>query len=154
VKSSKRWLIIFGAAIGFLVIVAIVLVFTMSRQEGASLLSEDTPEGVVQRYILALQEKEYVTAYSYLSPPADEELTYEKWRESFGGYGEQNEARVTLGESAVTGNEATVEVTVDVFRAGGPFDNPVSTQRITFFLKQEGASWKIKSPTYVWWFFY
>jgi hypothetical protein len=154
VKSSKRWLIIFGAAIGLLVIVAIVLVFTMSRQEGAPLLSENTPEGVVQRYLLALQDKEYMTAYSYLSPPADEKLTYEKWRESFGWYGEQNEVRVTLEEPAVTGNEATVEVTVDVFRAGGPFDNPVSTQRITFFLKQEGASWKITSPTYVGWFFY
>ncbi len=153
-KSSKRWLIIFGAAIGLLVIVAIVLVFTMSQQEGTPSLSEDTPGGVVERYILALQDKEYMTAYSYLSPPADKELTYEKWRESFGRYGGQNEARIRLGESEITGSEATVEVIVDVFRADEPFDNPVSTHRINFFLKQEGNSWKIKSPTYVSWYFY
>lgn len=153
-KSSKRWLIIFGAAIGLLVIVAVALVLTMNQSDGTPSLPEDTPGGVVERYILALQAKDYTTAYSYLSPPAEEKLTYEKWRESFGGYGEENETRITLGETTTTGSEATVAVTVDIFRADEPFDNPVSTQHIYFLLKQEGVSWKITSPTYVWWFFY
>jgi len=154
VKPSSRWLLIFGAAIGVLVIVAIVLVFTMGRPGGAPLLPEDTPQGTVQRYFLALQAEDYVTAYSYLSPPPSAKLTYDDWVRSIYTPTEKSEWKVTLGKKAVSDSEATVDVVIDVFRPGGPFDNPVSTQRVTFFLKQEGTSWKITSPWDVWWLFY
>jgi hypothetical protein len=153
VKPSSRWLLIFGAAIGFLIIVAIVLVFTMAKPENTSLLPEDTPEGTVQRYLLAIEDKDYAIAYSYLSFPSDNKISYEKWKESFSWYREKNETKVTLGKSEVTGNEANVDVTVDVFRPSGPFDNPVYTHHTTFSLKKEGASWKITSPTYAGWFY-
>ena len=153
-KPSSRWLLIFGAAIGVLVIVAIVLVFTMGRPGGAPLLPEDTPQGTVQRYFLALQAEDYVTAYSYLSPPPSAKLTYDDWVRSIYTPTEKSEWKVTLGKKAVSDSEATVDVVIDVFRPGGPFDNPVSTQRVTFFLKQEGTSWKITSPWDVWWLFY
>src|SRR4030042_4368109 len=100
------------------------------------LLPEDTPEGIVQRYFLALQAKDYVTAYSYLSSPTREQNPYEMWRGYFISSEEKPEWKVTLGESAVTDNEATVEVTVDIFKPGGPFGNPVDTYNITFFLKK------------------
>ena len=153
-KSSSRWLLAFGAAIGVLVIVTIVLVLTMVRPGGAPLLPENTPEGTVQRYFLALQKEDYMTAYSYLIPPPSEKYPYQEWSRPFSSSGEKPEWKVTLGKSAVKGSEATVDVVVDVFRPGGPFDNPVSTQRVTFFLKQEGTSWKITSPWDVWWLFY
>jgi len=154
VKPSSRWLIIFGAAIGALAIVAIALVFTMGRPGGETLLPEDTPEGTVQRYFLALKAEDYVTAYSYLSPPASAKLTYDDWVRSIYTPTEKSEWKVTLGKSAVTGSEATVDVVIDVFRAGEPLENPVSTHHVTFFLKQEGTSWKITSPWDVWWLFY
>jgi hypothetical protein len=149
VKSSSRSLLIFGIAIGVLVIAAIVLVLTVAKPGETSLLPEDEPGGIVQRYFLALEDGKYQTAYSYLSPPADEELTYEKWRPSAISE-DKPEWQVMLGDSTVTGDEATVEVTVDVFYPGGPFDNPVYTHHITFFLHKEGTSWKITSPIYAW----
>ena len=152
-KSSSRGLLIFGVAIGVLVIVAIVLVLTVAKPGETSLLPEDAPGGTVQRYFLALEDGKYLTAYSYLSPPADEKLTYEKWHPSVSS-GEKPAWQVTLGEAVVEGDEATVDVEVKVFRPGDPFDNPVDTYHITFFLKQEGTSWKITSPTYLWWFLY
>jgi len=152
VKSSSRWLLIFGVTIGVLVIVAVVLVLTMPTPE-TRLLPEDTPEGIVQRYFLALQAEDYVTAYSYLSPPPTEKYPYEEWRGPFISSEEKPGFKVTLGKSAVRGNEANVEVTVDTFRPSGPFDNPVRTQHITFFLKKEGTSWKITSPWDVRWLF-
>jgi hypothetical protein len=153
VKSSHRWLLIFGVAIGVLVIVAIVLVVIMPAPE-ARLLSEDTPEGIVQRYFLALEAKDYVTAYSYLSPPPSEKYPYEEWSGPLTSPGEKPSFRVTLSKSAVKDNEATVDVTVDIFRPSGPFDNPVRTNYVTFFLKKEGTAWKITSPWDVWWLFY
>ena len=153
-KSSSRWLLAFGVAVGVLVIVAIVLVLTIGGAREGPLLPEDTPEGTVQRYLLALEAEDYLKAYSYLSPPASEKLPYEEWRGPFIGPGERPELRATLGKSAVTGNEATVDVVVDVFRPGGPFENPVHTHDISFFLKREGTSWRIASPADVWWLFY
>ncbi len=75
-KTSSRWLLIFGVTIGVLVIAAVVLVLTMPTPE-TRLLPEDTPEGIVQRYFLALEAEDYVTAYSYLSPPPSEKIPYE-----------------------------------------------------------------------------
>jgi len=153
VKSSSRWLLAFGVAVGVLVIAAVVLVLTMPAQE-VRLFPEDTPEGTVQRYLLALQAQDYLKAYSYLSPPPSEKIPYEDWREPAVFSEEKPELKVTLGKSAVTGNEATVDVVVDVFRPGGPFENPVHTHDISFFLKKEGTSWRIASPADVWWLFY
>lgn len=152
-KSSSRWLLAFGVAVGVLVIVAIVLVLTIPAQE-VQLFPEDTPEGTVQRYFLALQAEDYVTAYSYLIPPPNEKNPYEQWRSPLISSGEKPEWKVTLGKSAVKDSEATVDVVVDIFRPSGPFDNPVRTQHVTFFLKEEGTSWKISSPWDVWWLFY
>ena len=148
-KSSSRWLLAFGVTIGVLVIVALVLVLTMAGKGGAPLLPEDTPEGTVQRYLLALEAEDYQKAYSYLST----NMTYETWRRQIYRSEERPGVKVTLGKSVVKGSEATVDVVVDVFSPGGPFENPVDTHRTTFFLKREGTSWKITSPTYVWWFY-
>jgi hypothetical protein len=153
VKTSSRWLLIFGVTIGVLVIAAVVLVLTMTPKE-TPLLPENTPEGTVQRYFLALQDEDYLTAYSYLSPPTTETYPYEQWRSPFTSPGEKPEWKATLGKSAVEDSQATVEVTIDTFRPGGPFDNPVRTNQITFFLTKEGTSWKITSPWDVWWLFY
>lgn len=62
--------------------------------------------------------------------------------------------RITLGESVVNGNEATVDVVVDVFSPGVPFENPVRTNHTIFSLEKAETSWKITSPTYVWWLCY
>jgi len=154
VKSSSRWLLVFGVAIGVLVIGAIVLVLTIGGAREVPLLPEDTPEGTVQRYFQALQAGDYMTAYSYLTPPPSEKYPYEEWSGPFSSSGEKPEWKVTLGKSVVRGSEATVDVVVDIFRPGGPFENPVRTQHVTFFLKKEGTSWKITSPWDVWWLFY
>lgn len=152
-KTSNRWLLIFGVTIGVLVIAVVALVLTMPTPQ-TRLLPENTPEGIVQRYFLALQAEDYVTAYSYLTPPPSVKYPYEEWSGPFSSPGEKLEWKVTLGKSAVKDSQATVDVAVDVFRPGGPFDNPVRTNQITFFLTKEGTSWKITSPWDVWWLFY
>ncbi len=148
-KSSNRLLVIFGAAIGVLVVAGIVLGLTLGGQT-ASLLPEDTPEGTVQRYILAIKAEDYEKAYSYLSPAALAESTYfdtyEKWSQRYSRYRESPGWKATLGESSITGDEATVEVTIAVFRPETPFTDPVHARRYDFELEKEGASWKITYP--------
>lgn len=149
-KSSSRWLLTFGVAIGILVIVTVVLVLTLPGGESVSLLPEDTPEGTVQRFFLALEAEDYLKAYSYLSSSVQEERPYERWSRPFVSGEERPGWKATLGKSVIKDNEATVDVVVDVFRPRGPFEDPVRSRHITFFLKKEGASWRITAPDNLW----
>ena len=159
-KSSNRILLGFGIGIAVLVIITIVLVFTLG-QKATPLLSEFTPEGTVQRYLQAIQEKEYTKAYSYILPaptPTDYPKGYplpqsfEYWMQSA-----QNAAnlswRATLGQTVVSGDNATVGVKVEVFRSGGLFDNPIHTNNFTFSLKKVNNTWLITSPTELYWIY-
>jgi len=69
VKSSSRLLMGFGIGIIVLVIITVVLALSLG-QKNAPLLSADTPEGAVQRFLLAVQSKDYTAAYNYLLLPA------------------------------------------------------------------------------------
>ena len=151
--SSRRWLFTFGLAIGILVIVAVALALTMGSQGEEPLLPEDTPEGTVQRFLLALRDEDYLAAESYLSPTIDDKIAYDLRRDRLTGRGEGSGWKATLGKSAVRNDEATVDVTVNVFRPRGPFENSVRTYRITFYLKKEVTSWKITSPANLWWLY-
>lgn len=152
-RSSRRWLLVFGLAIGVLVIVTVVLTLTMSSPGDEPLLPEDTPEGTVQRFLLAVRNEDYLAADSYLSPTIDDKIAYDLRRNRVAGPGEGPGWRATLGKSVVRDDEATVDVVVDVFRPRGPFENSVNTYRITFFLKKEVTSWSITSPVNLWWLY-
>ncbi len=154
-RSSRRWLLTFGLAIGILVIAIVALVLITASPEDAPLLPEDTPEGTVQRFLLAVRDEDYLVAESYLSPTidVDDKIAYDLRRNRAVGPGGGAGWKATLGKSVVRDDEATVDVMVDVFRPRGPFENSVSTYRITFFLKKEGASWKITSPVNLWWLY-
>jgi hypothetical protein len=136
-----------------LVIVTVVLVLLTSSREDEPLLPEDTPEGTVQRFLLAVRDGDYLAADSYLSPTIDDKPGYDLRRNRVVGPGEEPGWRVTLGKSIVRDDEATVDVTVSVFRPRGPFENSVSTHLVTFFLKKEGTSWSITSPVNLWWLY-
>lgn len=152
-KASSRLLLGFGVAIGVLVIVTVTLVLTLTGGEDVSLLPEDIPEGTVQRFLLALEEEDYLKAYSYLSPPTEDETPYESRRKPFTDSGERFGSKATLGKSVVVDDDATVDVVIEVFRPHGPFTDPVRTHHITFFLEKVEDSWKITSPVDLWWMY-
>ncbi len=152
-RSSRRWLLTFGLAIGVLVIVTVALVLATASRGEEPLLPEDTPEGTVQRFLLAVRDEDYLKAESYLSPPIDDKITYDLRRNRMAGLGEGAGWKATLGKSIVKDDEATVDVTVAVFRPSGPFENSVRTYRVTFFLKKEDTSWHITSPVNLWWLY-
>lgn len=151
-KSSKRLLAIFTGAVVLLALVTLLLVL-IGGNKPIEMLPEGSSEGTVQRYLLAINDGEYLEAFSYLSPLPEEKLTYENWQTSFNYPSERPAYRVTLGHSSTSGDDATVEVVVDVFRNGSPFDNPVNSNHVVFILKRISGTWKITSPTWVWWIY-
>jgi hypothetical protein len=64
-KTSDKFLV--GMVIGIVLLVIVALVVTLTRQE-TTYQSDETPEGVVQNYILALQKRDDEKAYGYISP--------------------------------------------------------------------------------------
>jgi hypothetical protein len=159
-KTSSRTLVGFGIGIGVLVIVTIILVLTLGKSN-PTMLPADSPEGVVQRYLVAIQEKNFPAAYAYLVPPTTSDpnnpkippsMSYNDWLAS-AQYAANSTWKANLGKVIVTGDTANVAVTIDTFRPGGPFGNPVNTNNMTFFLKKAGTSWLINSPTDLYWLY-
>lgn len=152
-KSSNRWLYIFGLAIGVLVIITVALVLTTGSPADEPLLPEDTPEGTVQRFLQAIRDGDYLTADSYLSTSADDKLNYDLRRNRLTGSSKDSGWKALLGKTIINNDKASVDVTVDVFRPSGPFENSVRTHQVTFFLQLEEDIWKITSPVNIWWLY-
>jgi hypothetical protein len=155
-KTSSRTLIGFGIALGALILVCIVMVLTIGTKN-APLLDENTPSGVVQRYLIAVQNKNYQTAYNYLAPPVPSNIdykvqTFEDWMMSAQNSGDQT-WKANLGNVNITGDTANVIVMVDIFRANGPLANPVNTINVTFLLKKIDSNWQIILPTDLYWLY-
>ena len=159
-KPSSRILIVFGSAIAVLIIVTVVLVLTLGQGSSVS-LPQNSPEGAVQRYLQAVQDKDYANAYSLLTPPASPTPDGGKPvpPQDFQYYvmSAQNAAsntwKANLGKVTETGSTATVDVSVEVFRPSGPFGNQVNTNNVTFFLKKVGSGWLITAPLDLYWLY-
>jgi hypothetical protein len=154
-NSSRRWLFIFAIVIGVLVIATVSLVL-LTKGNKVTLLPEDSPQGTVQRYLMAVQEKDYQKAFGYLSfSPTDKITTYKDWIVMFGPsqVSSQSVWKATLGKVTLNGNNATVEVNIDTARTGGLFGNSQYSQLIIFQLAKIANVWLITSPSYVSWIY-
>ena len=134
--------------IGLLVVVALAVFFT--RKDTQTYVSDETPEGVVHNYVVAVLNKEYEKAYSYLAD-LDNKPTYEEFRDSFlKGMVNPNNSGVDVGQSDITGDDATVEVTL-VYNPSDPFSTGYRDTQRAILVKQNGI-WKISSmPQYNFW---
>lgn len=155
-SSSRRWLIIFATVIGILVIATVSLVLLTKENEVVT-LPEDSPQGAVQRYLIAIQENDYQNAYNYLSfDPSQKITTYNDWiRMEIGSrqISDQTAWKATLGKITQNGGSATVGVVIDTFRPGGPFADSLYSQQILFQLSKIDGKWLITSPTYIYWIY-
>ena len=153
-NSSRRWLFIFAIVIGVLVIATVSLVL-LTKGNKVTLLPEDSPQGTVQRYLVAVQEKDYQQAFGYLSfSPTDKITTYNDWLMIVGPQASSQAVwKATLGKVTLNGNNATVEVNIDTAHPGGLFGNSQYSQLIIFQLAKTANVWLITSPTFISWIY-
>ena len=139
------WILI---GIAVLIVAALVVFFT--RQNKASYISDQMPEGVVHNYVAAVLQKDYQKAYGYLAD-LDNKPTYNEFRKAF-AVGSLNPSNVGIkvGVADVTGDDASVEVdTVNSPR--DPFSETYNNVGSAQLVRQNGV-WKISSmPTYNLW---
>ena len=139
-----------GILIGIAVLIVAALAFFFTRQNTQTYVSEGTPDGVVHNYVLALLNRDYPKAYSYLAD-LDNKPTLNQFRQAFSvGKLNQSNNGIKIGKADVTGEDATVEVSM-VYTPNDPFSGGYNDVGAAQLVKQNGA-WKISSmPTYNLW---
>lgn len=138
-----------GILVGIAVLVVVALAVFFLRNNTQSYVSEDTPEGVVHNYVLAVLNKDYEKAYGYLAD-LDHKPSHEQFRNSFiQGMVNPNNSAVDIGKSEINGDTASVEVAL-IYNPSDPFSTGYRDVQHALLVKQ--GAWKISSmPCYYFW---
>jgi hypothetical protein len=132
-----------GILVGIAVLVVVALAVFFIRKDSQSYLSEDTPEGVVHNYVLAVLNGDYEKAYGYLADLEDKP-TYEEFRDAFvTGMLNPSNSSVDIGESEITNDTASVEVTM-IYNSSDPFSTGYRNPGRAILVRQ-GETWKLSS---------
>ena len=148
-------MIVMAAAVVLLAIVAVVIALVTGGEE--RLLAEDSPEGVVQRFLLAMEEGDYRLAYDYLGAELKDNCTYDDFLNG------RSKARVEEIQATLVGTDtfddddrAEVTIAITQFRTSGPFLDPfesrTSSYQQSYLLRQEEGQWRLtQTPWPVYW---
>jgi hypothetical protein len=142
-SSSSRWLA--GIALTVLVLVIISVTLALVNRRGPALSPEDTPEGTVQRYLIALQEDDINGAYDYLNSNLKEYCDYAHFQDSKDTRGSGNE-RIVLKSSEIREEQAIVRIEVTNTNLSPPFDVNEYSYPVQYVLEQEGDVWRFSEP--------
>ncbi|GAA1058192.1 hypothetical protein GCM10017608_05950 [Agromyces luteolus] len=136
-KRSRpdRTLVVILAALGVLVVFALVVVFT--RGEPGQ-LDAGTPEGVVQQYSAAVIDGDEAAAMEYLVPELADECVRMPTSEPAG-------IRVTLVGTTERDDTADVDVLIVTTYGDGPFGSSEYEERGVFDLVRVDGEWRIES---------
>lgn len=145
--KQDRFLVGILVGIGVLVVIALALFFT--RQDNQEYVSDDTPEGVVHNYALALYKDDYDKAYAYLAE-AKNKPTYNEFRQAFfNRYVDPGNAGLEIGKTEIAGEEAYVTVYL-IYNPSDPFSSGYRNTE-TARLERQGGEWKLLQMPYNFW---
>jgi len=133
--------------IGTLILIALVLFFT--RQEKKEYLTENSPYAATYNYVLAVTNKDYKIAYTYLADK-DNKPTYDQFRQAFfNGSVSANNVGVDVGEADVNEDEAFVDLTL-IYSSSDPFSGGYNNADRAQLVLQNG-DWKLVYMPYNFW---
>jgi hypothetical protein len=133
--------------IGVLIVLALALFFT--RQDKREYVSDSTPEGVVHNYVLAVLNKDYEKAYTYLAD-LEHKPTYEDFKQSFfNGIVNPQDVGIDIGTVEISGEEAYVNLVI-YYSYSDPFSANYGNPDRANAVKQKGA-WKLSYMPYSFW---
>jgi hypothetical protein len=143
-SASALWLIVIAAGAAILIVVSVVLNL-LADDRADELLPADTPEGTVQRYLLALSEDEVPAAYDYVGDELKETCTLQHFIQT-SSY--QRERDFSARLSGTTKIDDGYLVVVEIGEPGfdPPFGQGQYSYTVTFSLAQEDGGWRISEP--------
>ena len=132
--KPNRTLVVILSVIASLVIVSLVVVFSRGEPES---LDPSTPEGVVQRYAVAVIGGDEIAAAAYLTEGA-----LSRCEKDFAG-GTPGDIRITLLSTEERASSADVRVSIVTTYEGGLFGPSESTTEDVFDLVTVDGEWRI-----------
>lgn len=145
-KNTDKFLIAIVAGIVLLVGAAFAVAALRPKP---AYQAEDTPEGVVNNYLLAIKQADYERAYGYLSskvrgyPDSVETFTRDVQQSSYNFNLDNPATTVSLRPSRVTATRADVTINETIFQSSGLFGSSEYNQSSTLSLRRENGQWKI-----------
>ena len=138
-----------GILIGIAVLIVVALTVFFSRKDNLNYVADETPEGVVQNYVVALHKRDFDKAYGYLAD-LENKPTQEQFHQSFLNHSvDPTNAGVEIGKAEIAGNSASVSLGL-VYGQTDPFSNGYRNTDYAQLVQQKGA-WKIKQmPNNFW----
>jgi uncharacterized protein YsxB (DUF464 family) len=137
-QRANRVLGLVVAAISIVALIAVLAVKETTPQ-----LDVSTPEGTVQQYLQSVTERDFDSAITYLAIGTKCKL------EDFDQAYIQDSIRISLSDTSVTGDSASVKVSIEN-SSGDPFGGSY-TESQSFRLARSDSGWKISGipwPTY------
>jgi hypothetical protein len=144
--KQDRFLYIILGVIGALVVVALVLFFVRRGMQKYG--PEDSPNGVANNYVLALQMGDFQRAYSYLAEGSGKptELTFQQ--EFASRQLDISSASIQIDPAVIVGDTASIPVTL--LNNSGLFGETFPNVQNGTLVRQGGA-WKINSLPNPYW---
>ena len=142
---SKVWLVGVAAFVVGLVIAGLVVALVTTRD--VDLLPADSPEGVVQRFLLALEDQDYREAFAYLTASAQTRCPLDEFIRQ-ASYREFRDSHITLEGTQRLDGSAIVTARVTVFEPEIPFGSSEYSYDQTFQLRREEGQWRLSWPDY------
>jgi hypothetical protein len=144
---QDRFLIAILSGIALLIVVALAVFF--SRRTSIEYGNEDSPAGIVQNYLVALQKQDYQRAYEYLSNETYKPDSFRFQQDMIMRRGEIGRTSLEIGEATTSGAQAMVQLTILRVQSGIFGDTFRNTEAAR--LVQENGKWKIISFPYPFW---
>lgn len=145
--KQDRFLIAILAAVGILVVAALLVFFF--RQDSQAYGAEDTPEGVVRNYIIAISKKDFERAYTALLDAPDKP-SYLEFQQSFLSHRlDPSNVSVRITDAKTTGDNAVVNLILT--HGGTRLFNGSWSELGSAMLVQQNGNWKIVEIPYPFW---
>lgn len=145
-----RFLITILVGIGLLAVLSLVIYF--ARRTDLTYGSENTPEGVVRNYAVALQKRDYDRAYTYLAEVKGKP-DFAHFRQPFTAFQNHDIALtgIEITSTVISDDGQSAVVYLFVQRGGsGPFDDGYRESNSAELLLQDNT-WKIRSMPFPFW---
>ncbi len=155
---QDRFLLSILAEIVFLVLLSLVLFFV--RQGAPAYGPEDTPQGVLQNYVVALTKEDYQRAFGYVAgPPGTTDPNQSPGLPDFAQFqqfflvetrGQISNTGLQIGAVNFTADD-TAAISVNVLRTNGSLFNSVSRKSQQAQLVRKNGAWKLVQGPYPFW---
>ncbi|RCK74895.1 MAG: hypothetical protein ANABAC_1612 [Anaerolineae bacterium] len=136
--------------VGIVLLVILSLVVYFNRHQALEYGEENSPEGVVRNYVIALLKADYSRAYGYLKE-GEFKPDETQFRQAF--LTRQLDLRgvsLELGKATITDEIATVELYL-IRNANDPFGNSFTENAQATLRRDQDGKWKLEIMPYPYW---